>query len=186
MKVGGYAGQVLYIDLTSKAIRKEPLDMNMARKHLGGFGLNCKFAWDLLDPAVDPLSPENIIFMGMGPMLGTAAPAANKHSVMTKWPSTGTISPGTAGGDFGINVKLSGYDEIIITGKPVLRAQDIVGERALVEDMPEPAVKSIVLIVRNLQYAVFYTKRVAIVFAQLASLELRRPPFKVSAVEQRY
>ena len=100
MKVGGYAGQVLYIDLTSKAIRKEPLDMNMARKHLGGFGLNCKFAWDLLDPDVDPLSPENIIFMGMGPMLGTAAPAANKHSVMTKWPSTGTISPGTAGGDY--------------------------------------------------------------------------------------
>lgn len=117
MKVGGYAGQVLYIDLTKEEIRKESLDIDMARKHLGGFGLNCKFAWDLLDPKVDPLSPENIIFMGMGPMLGTAAPVANKHSVMSKWPSTGTISPGTAGGDFGINVKLSGYDEVIITGK---------------------------------------------------------------------
>jgi aldehyde:ferredoxin oxidoreductase len=84
---------------------------------LGGFGLNCKFAWDLLDPEVDPYSPDNMIFMGMGPMLGTAAPASNKHSVMSKWPSTGAISPGTAGGDFGINVKLSGYDEVIIKGK---------------------------------------------------------------------
>ena len=117
MKVAGYAGQVLHIDLTTKEIRKEKLDMDIARKHLGGFGLNCKFAWELLDPDVDPLSPDNIIFMGMGPMLGTAAPTANKHSVMTKWPSTGTISPGTAGGDFGINVKLSGYDEVIIRGK---------------------------------------------------------------------
>ncbi len=117
MKVGGYAGQVLYIDLTKEEIKKEPLDLDMARKYLGGFGLNCRFAWDLLDPEVDPYSPDNMIFMGMGPMLGTAAPASNKNSVMTKWPSTGTISPGTAGGDFGINVKLSGYDEVIIKGR---------------------------------------------------------------------
>jgi aldehyde:ferredoxin oxidoreductase len=117
MNVGGYAGQILYIDLTKEEVKKEPLDPNMAKKFLGGFGLNCKFAWDLLDPEVDPYSPDNIIFMGMGPMLGTAAPAANKHSVMSKWPSTGTISPGTAGGDFGINVKLSGYDQVIIKGK---------------------------------------------------------------------
>jgi aldehyde:ferredoxin oxidoreductase len=50
-------------------------------------------------------------------MIGTAAPVSNKHSVMSKWPSTGTISSGTAGGDFGIHVKLSGYDEVIIKGK---------------------------------------------------------------------
>ncbi len=117
MRAGGYAGQVLYIDLTKEEIKKEPLDLDMARKFLGGFGLNCKFAWDLLDPEVDPYSPDNMIFMGMGPMLGTAAPASNKHSVMSKWPSTGAMSPGTAGGDFGINVKLSGYDEVIIKGK---------------------------------------------------------------------
>jgi aldehyde:ferredoxin oxidoreductase len=117
MKAGGYAGQILTIDLTKEEVKKDPLDLDMARKFLGGFGLNCKFAWDLLDPEVDPYSPDNIIFMGMGPMLGTAAPASNKHSVMSKWPSTGAISPGTAGGDFGINVKLSGYDELIVKGK---------------------------------------------------------------------
>ena len=117
MKVGGYAGQVLTIDLTKESIQKEPLDLEMARKYLGGFGLNCKFAWDLLDPDVDPYSPDNMIFMGMGPMLGTAAPVSSKHSVISKWPSTGTISTGTAGGDFGINVKLSGYDQVIIKGR---------------------------------------------------------------------
>jgi aldehyde:ferredoxin oxidoreductase len=117
MKVGGYAGQILTIDLSKEEVTKESLGLDMARKFLGGFGLNCKFAWDLLDPEVDPYSPDNMIFMGMGPMLGTAAPASNKHSVISKWPSTGTISPGTAGGDFGINVKLSGYDEVIVKGK---------------------------------------------------------------------
>ena len=95
MRTGGYAGQVLVVDLTKEEIRKDPLDLDQAKKFLGGFGLNCKYAWELLDPAVDPYSPENIIFMGMGPMLGTTAPASNKNSVMSKWPSTGTISPGT-------------------------------------------------------------------------------------------
>jgi aldehyde:ferredoxin oxidoreductase len=117
MKVGGYAGQMLFIDLTNETIKKEPLDLDLARKFLGGFGLNCKLAWDLLDPGVDPYSPDNTIFMGMGPMVGTAAPVSSKHSVISKWPSTGTISTGTAGGDFGINVKLSGYDEVIVKGK---------------------------------------------------------------------
>ncbi len=117
MKVGGYAGQVLYIDLSKEDVKKEPLDLDLAHEYLGGFGLNCKFAWDLLDPNVDPYAPENLILMGIGPMVGTAAPVANKHSVMSKWPSTGAISAGTAGGDFGLNVKLSGYDQVIITGK---------------------------------------------------------------------
>jgi len=117
MRPGGYAGWVLCVDLTKEEIKKEPLDLDMARKFLGGFGLNCKFAWDRLDPEVGPYAPDNMIFMGMGPLLGTAAPASNKHSVMSKWPSTGAISPGTAGGDFGINVKLSGYDEVIVKGK---------------------------------------------------------------------
>lgn len=117
MEAGGYAGKILTIDLTREEIKKELLDETTARKFLGGFGLNCKLAWERLDPDVDPLSPENMIFMGMGPMLGTGATASSKNSVMSKWPSTGTISPGTAGGNFGINVKLSGYDEVIITGK---------------------------------------------------------------------
>ena len=117
METGGYAGQVLSIDLTRERIKKEPLNLHTARKFLGGFGLTCKLAWDLLDPHVDPYAPENQIFMGIGPMVGTAAPVSSKHSVMSKWPSTGTISPGTTGGDFGLNVKLSGYDQVIIKGK---------------------------------------------------------------------
>jgi len=38
MKVGGYAGQVLYVDLTKEEITKEPLDLDAARKHLAGSG----------------------------------------------------------------------------------------------------------------------------------------------------
>ena len=115
--MGGYAGQILYIDLTNERIKKEPLDMDMAGKFLGGFGLNCKFAWDFLNPGVDPYAPDNMIFMGLGPLLGTAAPVSSKHAVMSKWPSTGTISPGIAGGDFGIHVKLAGYDQVVVQGK---------------------------------------------------------------------
>lgn len=117
MNIGGYAGKILFIDLSNESIKKEPLNMQMAKRFLGGFGLNCKLAWDHLPPDADPYGPENIIFMGIGPLVGTAAPVSSKHSVLSKWPSTGTISTGTAGGDFGINVKLSGYDGVVIKGK---------------------------------------------------------------------
>jgi len=115
--MNGYAGQILRIDLTKEEVRKESLDPDTARKFIGGFGLCCKLAWELLDPEVDPLAPENKIIMGMGPLLGTAAPVSSKHCVVSKWPSTGTISPGVTGGHFGVQVKRSGYDGLVITGK---------------------------------------------------------------------
>ena len=31
--MGGYAGQILYVNLTSGSIEKKPLDMDFARKH---------------------------------------------------------------------------------------------------------------------------------------------------------
>jgi aldehyde:ferredoxin oxidoreductase len=64
MKIGGYAGQILHVDLTKEEVKKEPLDLDMARKFLGGFGLNCKLAWDLLDHEVDPYSPEKVLCLG--------------------------------------------------------------------------------------------------------------------------
>jgi aldehyde:ferredoxin oxidoreductase len=102
MKVGGYAGQVC-VDLT-KEITKEPWDLDAARKHLGGFEL--QICVDLLNPKRSH-SPENIIFMGMGPMFGTAEPQANKNSVMTNGLPRARYLRNSRR-DFGINVKLSG------------------------------------------------------------------------------
>ena len=132
---GGYAGNILYVNLTDGEIRKEPLDPELARKYLGGWGINYKLAWDLMKPGTDPYSPDNPIIIGAGPLLGTLAPGASKIIATTKFamPASedGRHFIGTAiGGSrrFGVMMKCAGYDHIVITGsseKPVyLRIED--------------------------------------------------------------
>ena len=80
MNLSGYMGKLLYVDLSSGQCRIEPLDPEMARDYVGAFGLNIRLAYDLLPPGVDPLSPENVIILGVGPLTGTLAPGSARIS----------------------------------------------------------------------------------------------------------
>ena len=42
MEYFGYAGSILYVDLTTSEIREETLDMEMARKYVGGGGFSLR------------------------------------------------------------------------------------------------------------------------------------------------
>ena len=59
----GYAGGILYVDLTSGQTRTEPLDMEMAKKFIGGWGIGERLLYNLLKPGTDPLSPDNPIII---------------------------------------------------------------------------------------------------------------------------
>lgn len=117
MDYHGYAGTILYVDLTSNEIRKEPLDLELARKFIGGFGINAKLAYDLIRPGIDPLLPENPLIFGSGTLVGTMAPGAAKFGCTTKFPSTGAVFTACAGGSFGAMLKWAGYDHLVITGR---------------------------------------------------------------------
>lgn len=113
----GYAGKVLRINLTEKQIKLEDLDMNLARKYLGGRGLATKIFMDEVDPNVEPLSPENKLIVASGPLTGTTVPTGGRYMVITKAPLTGTIGCSNSGGYFGAELKSAGYDMIIFEGK---------------------------------------------------------------------
>ena len=78
MQYYGYGGKILYVDMTSGEIRTEPLDMEMAKKFIGGCGIASRLMYDLLKPGIDPLSPENPLIIGAGPLVGTAVPSSSK------------------------------------------------------------------------------------------------------------
>ncbi len=113
----GYVGTILHVNLTTGEIRKEPLDLELARNFIGGVGINHRLAYDLIKPRIDPLSPENPIIIGVGPLVGTFVPGTARVMGTTKFPLTGAIA--TAGGSmrFGCMLKWAGYDHIVITGK---------------------------------------------------------------------
>jgi len=123
MKAFGYAGSILFVNLTTSKIKKEPLDLEIARNFIGGFGINTKLGYDLIKPGIDPLSADNKIIIGAGPFVGTNIPGSARVCSLTKLPVNGAIGwSGGAGMNFGIMLKNAGYDHIVIEGcadKPV-------------------------------------------------------------------
>ena len=121
MELYGYAGKILRIDLGSGSIKKENLDMDMAKDYLGGQGINTRLAFELIEPGIDPLSPDNPIILGAGALCGAFVISSSKLSVTTKFPLNGAIGTATACG-FAPQLKWAGYDNVIVTGaseKPV-------------------------------------------------------------------
>jgi aldehyde:ferredoxin oxidoreductase len=117
MTAGGFAGRILSVNLTSGDIVATDLDMSLAERFGGGLGLSIKLAYDRLTPRCDPLSPENTIVIGAGPLVGTNLPASSRVYGITKFPGSGTIGwCGGGGGVFGCFLKNAGYDHIIIEG----------------------------------------------------------------------
>lgn len=115
--MAGYCGKVLRVNLSTGEIKKEPLDLEVAKKFLGGRGLGSYILSKEIDPAVDPLSPENKIIFATGPLTGSSAPTSGRYMVVTKSPLTGTIACSNSGGFWGAELKFAGYDLIIVEGK---------------------------------------------------------------------
>ena len=84
---------------------------------MGGRGLGAYYLTNEVNPACDPLGPENKLIFFNGPFSGTMVPGNNKVNVTFKSPLTNTYSYSLAGGHWGPELKFAGYDGIIIEGK---------------------------------------------------------------------
>jgi aldehyde:ferredoxin oxidoreductase len=115
--MNGWAGKILDIDLTTRAVKSYPLDEELAKLFLGGRGLGARLLWDLVGPEVEPLSPENVLIFTNGPLTATGYQTSNRFSVSTKSPLTGTVLDANSGGFWGMQFKKTGYDVLIVRGK---------------------------------------------------------------------
>jgi aldehyde:ferredoxin oxidoreductase len=113
----GWIGKTLIVDLNTGSIATEPLDAEIARQFIGGRGLGTRLLWDLVGPEVDPLSPENVLIFAPGPLTGTGFQTSNRFSVSTKSPLTGTVLDANSGGWWGMHLKRTGYDVVIVKGR---------------------------------------------------------------------
>ncbi|MFH1446557.1 MAG: aldehyde ferredoxin oxidoreductase family protein [Chloroflexota bacterium] len=109
-------GNILYVNLTTREIRREPT-AQYAERYLGGRGVNVSLLFKLVKPWVTPLDPANVLIFGAGTLGGTIAFGSSRLSIETKSPVTGGIGSANAGGYFAPEMKYAGYDHIIITGR---------------------------------------------------------------------
>ncbi|MFC1944455.1 aldehyde ferredoxin oxidoreductase N-terminal domain-containing protein [Chloroflexota bacterium] len=65
-KLGGYADDILKVDLSARSITGIPLPPELVTKFLGGAGLNARLTYDSIEPRTQPLSPQNALVSGMG------------------------------------------------------------------------------------------------------------------------
>ena len=109
--------KILRVDLTAGTTSIEPLNMDWANDYLGSRGLGTKYLSEEMDPAADPLGPDNVLIFATGPLGGTMASTSGRYGVITKGPLTGAIACSNSGGKFGAELKYAGYDLLILTGK---------------------------------------------------------------------
>jgi len=115
--VYGYKGKILRVNLKEKTTKVEELDLEKARKYIGGRGLSSKILSEEIDPNVDPLSPENKLILTTGPLTGTPTPTGGRYMAVTKSPLTGAVACSNSGGHWGAELKFAGYDAIIVEDK---------------------------------------------------------------------
>jgi aldehyde:ferredoxin oxidoreductase len=113
----GYGGKVLRVDLAERRSWSEPLGPDWIKPVIGGRAANTRRLFEELKPDCDPLGPENILIFGVGPLTGSLLTASAYFTVTAKSPLTGILGDSAAGGQFGAEMKLTGFDQIIITGK---------------------------------------------------------------------
>ena len=113
----GYHGLALDVDLSAGRSRTRALDHSLLEDYLGGRGLASRILYDELDPACDPLGPDNIIIIATSPLVGTGAPTAGRGHMVFKSPLTGFIGSANCGGTWAPAFKSAGYDLLIIRGR---------------------------------------------------------------------
>lgn len=132
----GYQGRWAWVNLTDRTVRIEPADVAICRDYVGGRGVQARLIADHVGaraPLVDPLSPDNRIVIGTGPLNDTMVPTAGRGSCSfispltrspgpARWvpghrPVYGLLTHSSAGGVFPDMLKRAGIDQLVIDGR---------------------------------------------------------------------
>ncbi len=105
---------MLEVDLTAGITRLVDVT-DYVRLYLGGNGLGSKLLWDLVPRGTNPLSPENILYIGVGPITGLVG---TKVSCSFLSPLTGWAGEASVSGHLGDEIIRTPYNAgILITGR---------------------------------------------------------------------
>jgi aldehyde:ferredoxin oxidoreductase len=113
-----YTGKILHVDLTSGRVKTEPFDEDFAKAYIGGTGFGIKLLMDNQEPGIDAFDPGNPLIYAVGAVSGTMVPCTtSKFGVFAKSPASNMLGEAYSTGRFGAELRLAGYDVIIIKGK---------------------------------------------------------------------
>jgi len=108
--------KILRVDMKSEKMTFE--DLQEEWRYIGGSAFIAKIMNKEVPPATDPLGPENLFIVAVGPLAGTGAPQLGRISVGAKSPLTLGIKEANSGGPAAQILDRLGIRAIIVQGAP--------------------------------------------------------------------
>jgi len=112
----GWSGQLLWVDLSRQEWKTVKYPAEWALMYVGGRGLAARLLWEYMPAGADPLGPENLLIMAVGPLSGLPGPSTGKLQVAAKSPLTGGYGDGNVGTYMSIEMRKAGIDAIVFSG----------------------------------------------------------------------
>lgn len=112
----GYAGKMLFVDLSDRSCEDRPLDETTAKNFIGGPSLGAKVLYDNMPAKADPFGKDSMVGFVTSPLNNTGAFFGGRYTVVSKSPVTGGWNDSNSGGYFGPSLKKAGYDAVFVKG----------------------------------------------------------------------
>jgi len=118
----GSTGKILRVNLSTREIGVEKLTDEFYRLYPGGKALAGYILLNEMPANTEPFSPENVLVLANGLLTGAPVSTATRYVVSARSPLTMGYGESEAGGFWGPELKMAGFEAIVIKGcspKPV-------------------------------------------------------------------
>jgi aldehyde:ferredoxin oxidoreductase len=109
--------KIAYVNLSTNKISVKTVPKEIRSLYLGGRGVDMYLLYNHAEPKINPLSPENPLIIGVGLLCGIPALGSGRCDIAAKSPLTGAVGDSNVGGFFAPELRFSGFDHLVITGK---------------------------------------------------------------------
>jgi len=109
--------KIAYVDLSNGKVSQKPIPKEIRTLYLGGRGIDMYLLYNHVKPKTDPLGPENVLLIGVGLLGGIPCLGSGRCDIAAKSPLTGALGDSNIGGFFASELRLAGFDHLVISGK---------------------------------------------------------------------
>lgn len=113
----GSTGNLLRVDLTRGTTSIEHFDEAFYRLYPGGKALAAYLLLRDIAPGTDPLGPDNVLVLINGLLTGAPVSTATRFTAAARSPLTGAFGESEAGGFWGPELKMAGWEGVVVTGR---------------------------------------------------------------------
>jgi len=113
----GTTAKILRVDLTNRSIEVEELTEEFYRLYPGGKALAGYILLNEMAANTAPLSPENVLVIANGVLTGAPVSTATRYVVSARSPLTMGYGESEAGGFWGPELKMAGWEAIVVKGR---------------------------------------------------------------------